>query len=186
MSTITKSRVIRILAAAVVAALCILCMQSLCGCANTSSDEAVVNQAIKYAEARIPLDTPASCVINSTPDAKVEISFSGLKEGRDGAKEITLEPSVVSDTMASWGTDEWAKNRDDLYFVFGAHFTVICKQAHKFGDVPENYAITCPDYMVVYDSQKSKGFIVASTGVYEKTNNPDNPIGEPIVLVSEG
>ncbi|MBQ9003228.1 MAG: hypothetical protein IJ087_15370 [Eggerthellaceae bacterium] len=116
------------------------------------------------------------------PDAKVEISVMNLKDASDGAREIEVEPAVISDTIASWSADEWAVNRDDLYFNFAAHFTVICKQAHELGDLPENYSLTCPDYMVVYDSKRSSGFIVTSTGVYQKTNDPDNPKGDAIVL----
>ena len=49
-------------------------------------------------------------------------------------------------------------------------------------DLPEGYEVTCPDYMVVYNSQKSAGFIVSSTGVYLKTDDPENPIGEAVVV----
>ena len=86
--------------------------------------------------------------------------------------------------MASWTEDEWAKNRDDLFFNLVAHFNVICKQANEYGYIPEGYTVTCPDYAVVYDSRKNTGFIVASTGVYQKTDDPENPIGEAVILAA--
>ena len=161
-----------------------LSLQLLCGCAGKSGDEGVVDQAIKYANSRAVLDMASSSVVLKLPDAKVDVSRLSFEETPSGEKVIKLEPAVISDTMASWGTDEWAANRDDLYFNLGAHFSLICKQAHEFGDIPEGYTVTSPDYMVVYDSQKSKGFIVSSTGVYQKTENPENPLGEPVVRVS--
>ena len=103
------------------------------------------------------------------------------KNAPDGMREIVVEPEVISDEMASWKANDWADNRVDLYFNLAGHFNVICKQAYLYSDVPEDYAITCPDYMVVYDSQRSTGFIVASSGVYRMTDDPENPIGEPIV-----
>lgn len=184
MSTISKSSYIQALAALVSIALCALCLLPLCGCTNKTGDEGVVDHAIKYASNRVELDMSASCVVRSTPDAQVEISLLSFETAPDGTKEIKLEPAVISDTMASWTADEWAQNRDDLFFNLVAHFSVICKQAHEFGDIPEGYEVTCPEYMVVYDSKKSTGYIVASTGVYQKTDDPENPIGEAVVLTS--
>ena len=172
----------RVLLKLMLTALCALCLLPLCSCASKSGDEAVVDQAIKYAKARTLLDMATSSVIANTPDAHVEVTLMSLEESPDGVKVIEVEPSVVSDTMASWNADEWAQNRDDLFFNLSANFNLICKQAHEFGDIPESYSVTCPNYMVVYDSQGTTGFIVSSTGVYQKTDNPDNPIGEPIVL----
>ena len=179
-----RSGSVQILSKAIFIVLCALCLQLLCSCAVKSGDEGAVEQALKYANSRIMLDMAPSSVIRQLPDAKIELSV-GLEEAPDGAKEIRIEPAVISDTMASWGADEWAENRSDLFFNLAAHFNVICKQAHKFGDVPEDYTVTCPDYMVVYDSQKNAGFIVASDGVYEKTGDPENPIGEAIVLTGK-
>ena len=184
MSTITKSSSMRVLAKLSAVALCVLCMQALCGCASKSGDEGVVDHAIKYANSRVMLDMSISCVVRHTPDAQVEISLMSLEDTPDGVKEIKLEPAVVSDTMASWTADEWAQNRDDLFFNLVAYFSVICKQAHEFGDVPQDYEVTCPEYMVVYDSKKGAGYVVTSTGVYHKTDDPANPIGEAVVLTS--
>ena len=164
--------------------LCALCLLPLCSCASKPGDEGAVDHAIKYANARTLLDMATSSVVGTTPDARFESSLMSLEDAPDGTKEIVLEPAVISDRMASWSEDEWAQNRDDLFFNCAAHFRVICKQAHEFGDMPESYTVTCPDYMVVYDSQKKTGFIVASTGVYQKTDDPENPIGEAIVLTS--
>ena len=182
MSTIAKPGITQVICKLIAAALCALCLLSLCSCAGKSGDEGVADQAVKYANSRVVLDLASSSVVSSLPDAKVEVSLVGFEEAPDGTREIKLEPCVVSDTMASWTEGEWAKNRDDLFFNLAAHFNVICKQANEYGDVPENYTVTCPDYMVVYDSQKSTGFIVTSTGVYQKTDDPENPIGEAVVL----
>ena len=114
-----------------------------------------------------------------------DFSVMNFDDTSPGKKEIELECAVVSDTMASWSADEWAENRDDLFFNLAAHFNVVCKQAHEFGDLPEGYVVTCPDYMVVYNSQKSRGFIVSATGVYRKTTDPENPLGEPITQVTQ-
>jgi hypothetical protein len=184
MSNMTKSRFIQAFAKLVLIILCALCLQALCSCASKSGDEGVVEQAIKYANSRVMLDMSASCVIGNTPDAKVEISLLSFEDAPDGTKEIKLEPAVISNTMTSWTEDEWAENRDDLFFNLVAHFNVICKQANALGDIPDGYVVACPDYMVVYDSQKSTGYIVASTGVYQKTEDPENPIGEAVVLTS--
>ena len=182
MTNTAKSGSSRVLSKLALTALCVLCLVALCSCAGKPGEEGVVEHAIRYAQARSLLDMSASCVVGRTPDAEVEISLLGLEEKPDGVKEIKVEPAVVSDTMASWSEDEWAANRDDLFFNLAAHFTVICKQAHTYGDLPEGYEVTCPDYMVVYDSQKSVGFIVSSTGVYLKTDDPENPIGEAVVV----
>lgn len=182
MSTLTRSGVVRALSTLIAVVLCGFCLQAVCGCAGGSGDEWAVNHAIKYVRARTQLDMAGSSVIWKLPDATLEVSLLNFKDSPSGAKEIVLEPSVISDTMASWGADEWAENRDDLFFNFGAHFVVICKQAHDFGDIPEGYEVTCPEYMVVYDSKRSTGFIVDSTGVYLKTEDPENPIGEAVVL----
>ncbi len=182
MSTIAKSNAKQVLAKLAVIALCALCLQTLCSCASKSGDEGVVDHVIKYATARAHFDMPVSCVVGNTPDAKIDISLMSLEETPSGVKEIKIEPAVTSDTMASWTEDEWAENRDDLYFNLAAHFRLICKQANELGDVPQDYNVTCPDYMVVYDSKKSKGFIVSSTGVYQKTNDSENPIGEAVIL----
>ena len=185
MSTVTRFGVTRVLFKLIAIVLCALCLQVFSGCAGGSGDEWAVNQAIKYAHARTQLDMARSSVIWELPDATVEVSLLNFKDTPSGTKEIELEPSVVSDTMASWGADEWAENRDDLFFNLGAHFVVVCKQAHEFGDIPEGYEVTCPEYMVVYDSKRSTGFIVDSTGVYLKTEDPENPIGEAVVLTAK-
>lgn len=183
MSTITRFDSMRILARLIVVVLCVLCLQALCGCASRAGDEGVVDHAIKYASSRVELDMSASCVVRSTPDAQVEVSLLSFETAPDGAKEIKLVPVVFSDTMASWTADEWAQNRDDLFFNLVAHFSVICKQAHEFGDIPEGYEVTSPEYMVVHHSHEGTSYIVTSTGVYQQTNDPDNPIGEAVVLV---
>ena len=185
MSTITRFRSVQVLSKLILVVLCALCLQSLCGCANKSGDEGAANQAIKYATSRTLLDLSPGCVVREVPDAKIEISLVGIEDTPSGVKEIKVEPTVVSDTMASWGPDEWAENRVDLFFNLAAHFNVVCKQANEYGDIPEDYIVTCPDYMVVYDSQKNNGFIVTSNGVYQKTNDPENPLGDPIVLATE-
>ena len=182
MST-TNRHSLRALSAVTLIALCVLCLQFLCGCAGTSGEEGAVEHAVKYANARTMLDMTPSCIVREMPDAKAEVVLVGLGETTGGTREIELESSVTSNTMASWSADEWAANRGDLFFNFAAHFSVICKQAQKYGGIPEDYEVTCPDYMVVYDSQKTKGFIVASTGVYEKTDDPENPVGEAVVIV---
>lgn len=184
MSTMTKSRSMRILATLTAIALCVFCLQALCGCTTKSGDEGVVDHVIKYASSRVGLDMSASCVVRNTPDARVEISLLSFSETPDGTKEIELVPVVFSDTMASWTADEWAANRDDLYFNLVAHFSVICKQAHEFGDIPEGYEVTSPEYMVVRDSHKGASYIVTSDGVYQQTDDPENPIGEAVVLTS--
>lgn len=175
----------RTLSIAIAIALCALCLQALGGCAGKSGDEWVVGQAIKYAGARTELDIADSSVIRELPDATVEVSLLNLEHTPGGTTKIELEPNVVSDTMASWDASEWAANRDDLFFNLSAHFKVVCKQAQYLGDIPEGYEVTCPNYMVVYDSRRSAGFIVTSTGVYLKTEDPKNPIGEPIVLTAQ-
>lgn len=180
------SSYIRVLPQFVLIAICVLCLQLFCGCANKSGDEGAVDQTIKYATSRTLLDVSPACVIRELPDATFEVEFLGIEDTSNGVKEIKVQATVVSDTMASWGPDEWAENRLDLFFNFSAHFNVVCKQANKFGDVPEEYIVTCPDYMVVYNSKKDNGFIVSSTGVYKKTDDPQNPIGEPIVVVDKG
>ena len=185
MSTITTSSSLRVLVKSLLTiALCALCLQALCSCASKAGDDGIVDHAIKYAQSRAMLDMSNSCVARNTPDAQVEISLLSFGDTPDGLKEIKVEPAVISDTMASWTASEWAKNRDDLFFNLAAHFSVICKQAHDFGDMPEGYVVTCPEYMVVYDSKKSTGYIVSSTGVFLKTDNPENPIGEAVVLTS--
>lgn len=184
MPTTAKPSIIQVLSKLTSIVLCALCLQFLCSCASKSGDEGVVEHTLRYANARIMLDMAVSCVVGHTPDAKVDLTVVSFKETPSGEKEIRIEPAVISDTMASWGTDEWAANRDDLFFNIAAHLNVACKQAHEYGDVPENYVVTCPDYMVVYDSQKSTGFVVTSTGVYQKTDDSENPIGEPIVVTS--
>ena len=182
MSTITKSGFVRILGKLSLIVVCAFCLQLLCSCSSKSGEEGLVDHVIKYASARTMLDAAESSVVWTIPDAKVEVSLLSVEESPSGVREIELEPTVVSNTMASWSADEWAANRDDLYFNFAAHFKVICKQAHKYGDIPQEYAVICPDYMVVYDSQRNTGFVVSSTGVYHKTDDPENPIGEAIVL----
>lgn len=184
MSTITKSSPLQVLSKLALIVLCVLCVLPLCSCETKSGDDGVVDHVLKYAKSRVMFDMALSCVVGQTPDANVEIALLGLEETPGGVKQITIEPVVVSDTMASWDADEWAKNRDDLFFNLAAHFSVICKQAHEYGDVPEDYVVTCPDYMVVYDSQRSKGFIVSSTGVYQKTSDFEQPFGEAIALAS--
>lgn len=185
MSTITRSRSMQVLSKSVLIVLCILCLQFLCSCSDKSGDEGASNQAMKYATSRTMLDLSSACVIREVPDAKFEVSLLGIEDTPNGLKEIKLEPTVVSDTMASWGEDEWAENRVDLFFNFAAHFNIVCKQANEYGDVPEGYIVTFPGYMVVYDSKKSAGFIVTSDGVYKKTDDPDNPIGEPVVITAQ-
>lgn len=185
MSTILRSRPIQVLSKLVLIVLCTLCLQFLCGCASKSGDEGAVDQAIKYATSRTLLELSSACVVKEMPDATIEISLLGLEDTASGVKEIKVVPVVISDTMASWGADEWAENRLDLFFNFVAHFKYACKQANEYGDVPADYTVTCPDYMVVYDSQKNTGFIVNSTGVYQKTDDPENPIGEPVVITSQ-
>ncbi|HAM15393.1 MAG TPA: hypothetical protein DCP91_05955 [Eggerthellaceae bacterium] len=184
MSTIARQSSTHVFAKTMLVVLCVLCLQFLCGCAGKSGDEGVIDQAIEYANTRTVLDMAKLSVVNKLPDVQVEVSLLEFKDLPSGEKEIKLEPAVVSDTMASWDAGEWAANRDDLFFNLSAHFNVICKQAHEFGDVPEDYLVTCPDYMVVYDSQRNSGFIVSATGVYRKTDDPENPIGETIVLAS--
>ncbi len=184
MSTITKSNPMLILAKLTAIILCALCLLLLCSCASKTGDEGVVDHAIKYANSRVKLDMSVSCVVRNTPDAQVEISLLSFKETPEGSKEIKLVPVVFSDTMASWTEDEWFENRDDLFFNLVAHFSVICKQAHEFGDIPEGYEVTSPEYMIVRDSHKDTSYIVTSTGVYQQTDDPDNPIGETVVLAS--
>ena len=184
MSTIARPETVRILCRSITAALCALCLVLLCSCEGKSGDEAVIDQAVRYANSRVALDVAGSSVILKLPDAQVEVSLVGFEEAPDGTKEIKIEPCVVSDTMASWTEGEWAENRDDLFFNLVAHFNVICKQANELGDIPEGYTVTCPDYMVVYDSQKNTGFMVSSTGVYQKTGDPENPIGEAVILAA--
>lgn len=184
MSTTAKFSFMQVLSKLIPIVLCALFLQFLCGCASKSGDEGAANQAVKYATSRTQLDLTPACVVKEVPDAKIEISLLGLGDTSSGVKEIKLEPAVISDTMASWGADEWAENRVDLFFNFAAHFNVVCKQAQKFGDIPEEYTVTCPEYMVVYDSKKDTGFIVASDGVYKKTDDPENPIGEAVVITS--
>ena len=185
-SSIARSGPARVLFKLILIALCAFCLQSLCGCTTSKSgDEAATNQAIKYATSRTLLDLTPACVVREVPDAKIEIALLGFETKPDGEKEIKLEAVIVSDTMASWTADDWANNRVDLFFNFAAHFSVICKQAHEFGSIPENYAVTCPDYMVVYDSKKSAGFIVSSSGVYKKGADLEKPIGEPVVLATQ-
>ena len=175
----------RVLARLILIAFCALCLQLLCSCESKSGDEGVIDHAIKYANSRVMLDMSSSCVVRSTPDAQVEFSLLSFEETPDGVKVIEVVPAVVSDTMASWTADEWAQNRDDLFFNLVAHFSVICKQANEFGDISEEYLVTSPEYMVVYDSQKNTGYIVSSTGVYRMTDDPENPIGEAVVLTSK-
>lgn len=181
MSTFARPGSMQVLSKLIMAVLCALCLQPLFGCSDKSGDEGAVEQAVKYAHARAVLDLADSSVARALPDATVEVSLLGFEDAPGGAKVIELEPAVVSDTMASWTKDDWAENRDDLFFNLVAHFTIICKQANEYGDVPEGYTVTCPDYMVVYDSKKETGFIVTSTGVYQKTDDPENPIGEAVV-----
>lgn len=186
MSTIARFGFMQVLPKLILAALCALCLQALCGCAaDMSSEEGVVQHAIKYANSKAALDVASSSVLYELPDAKIEISLLGVEDGPDGVREIELEPGVVSDAMASWGADEWAENRDDLYFNLAARFKTACKQANEIADVPEDYEVTCPDYMVVYDSSKSRGFVVATTGVYQKTDDPENPVGEAVVVTNQ-
>ena len=184
MSNIARFNSKQVLSKLILMALCALCLLPLCSCASKSGDEGATNQAIKYASSRVLLDLSPASVIREVPDAKIEISLLGIEDTSSGLKEIKLEPAVVSDTMASWGTDEWAESRLDLFFNLAAHFNVVCKQANEYGDVPNDYIVTCPDYMVVYDSHKDTGYIVSSTGVYQKTDDPENPIGEAIVLTT--
>lgn len=185
MSTISKSNSMQVLARLFLLISCVLCLQALCSCTSKSGDEGVVDHAIKYANSRVMLDMSTSCVVRNTPDAQVDISLMSFEETPDGVKEIKLEPAVVSDTMASWTADEWAQNRDDLYFNLVAHFNVICMQANTYGGISDEYVVTCPDYMVVYDSQKNSGYIVSSSGVNKKTSDPQNPIGEAVVFVAQ-
>lgn len=185
MPTISKPGSMWSISKLVLIGLCVLCLLPLCSCVSKTGDEGAIEQAIKYASNRLPFDMPASSAIATTPDAKVDITLLSFEDTPNGGKIIELEPAVISDTMASWSADDWAANQDDLFYVLVAHFKVICKQAHEFGGVPEEYTVTNPDYMVVYDSKKSEGFIVAATGVYKKTDDPENPIGETIVLVAE-
>ncbi|MDO4806307.1 MAG: hypothetical protein Q4A07_03575 [Coriobacteriales bacterium] len=180
------TRALSVLAPVVLCVLCVLCLQLLCGCASKPGEEGIIDRTIKYASSRIVLDMAESSVAYTMPDAEVEISLLGVKEKPNGSKVLELEPSVVSDTMASWSADEWAKNRDDLFFNLATHFRLICKQAQKLADLPEEYSATCPDYMVVYDSKKSVGFVVTATGVYHKTEDPESPLGEAIVLTNQG
>ena len=184
MPTIARPHTLRVLFTLSTAALCALCLLLLCSCAGKPGDEGVVDQAVKYANSRVMLDMPESSVISKLPDAKTEVTLVSFEETPDGVKEIEIEPSVVSDTMASWAESKWAENHDDLFFNLVAHFNVICKQANDYGDIPEGYTVTCPDYLVVYDSKKSTGFIVTSTGVYQKTDDPENPIGDAVFLVA--
>lgn len=183
MSENAKFGLVRVLVEFTLIILCAFCMLTLFSCAGRQGEEGAVDLAVKYANARTELDMSTSSVVATTSDAKIVISPLGVVDAADGKREIILEPAVVSDTMASWTADEWAENRGDLYFNLSAHFKVVCQQAHKYSDLSESYAVTCPDYMVVYDSQRSRGFIVASTGVYQKTDDPENPIGEAIVLI---
>ena len=185
MSTITRLKTTQALAKLTLIVISALSLQFFCSCAAPSGDEEVANHAIKYAYSRSMLDMASSSAITKLPDTKIEISLLSFEDTPNGEKAIELEPAVISDTMASWGTNEWAANRDDLYFNLGAHFSLICKQAREMGDIPEGYTVTCPDYMVVYDSQKSKGFIVSPTGVYQKTDDPENPVGNAIVLTAQ-
>ena len=182
MSNFARPGSMQVLSKLVLAVLCVLCLQALSGCSGKSGDEWVVDQAIKYANARAKLDIAGSSVIRELPDATVEVSLLDFEHASDEPAKIKLEPAVVSDTMASWEADEWAENRDDLFFNLSAHFSVICKQANELGDIPEEYEVTCPDYMVVYDSQGNAGFVVTSSGVFLKTGDPENPIGEAVAL----
>lgn len=182
MSTIIRPRFLQIVSALTMIALCAFLPQLLCSCTSNTGADGVVEHIVKYANARTMLDLTPSCVIRDVPDAKVEVVLRDSGQTASGKTEIELESTVASDTMASWSEDEWAANRGDLFFNFVAHFSVICKQAQKYGGVPEDYEVTCPDYMIVYDSQKGKGFIVSSTGVYQKTDNPEDPVGEAVVL----
>ena len=185
MSSNAEPGSVQALAKFILAALCASCVLASCGCAGKQGEEGAVDLAVKYASVRTELDTSESSVALTTPDARIDITPIAVEDAPDGKREIVLDPAIISDTMASWTASEWAENRVDLYFHLSAHFDVVCKQAHEYSDLPEGYIVTCPDYMVVYDSQKSKGFIVDSTGVYEKTDDPDDPIGEPIVLAAE-
>ena len=185
MSIMNTSRSAQALATLALIAVCVLCLQALCSCASKSGDEGAIDQAIKYASSRNMLDMSVSCVVRKTPDARVDISLLSLENTPDSVREIELEPAVISDTMASWTADEWAENRYDLFFNFVAHFNVICKQANDLGDIPEAYVVTCPEYMVVYDSRKDAGYVVTSTGVYQKTDDPENPIGEAVILAGQ-
>ena len=183
MRTATKPSCMQTVSKLMLIALCVLCMQALGGCAGKSGEEGIVDQAVRYAKARTLLDLSTASVASTTPGVEVEISFMGVEDAPDGTRAIELEPAVVSDTMASWSADEWAQNRDDLFFHFAAHFKVVCNQAHDYSDLPQNYTLTCPDYMVVYDSAHKDGFIVSSTGVYYKTDDPEHPRGEAIIQV---
>lgn len=185
MSTAAKPGTMQLLSKLTLIVLCAFGVLSLCSCAAKSGDEGVVEHAVKYANVRTVLDLAKSSAVLKLPDAEVVVSVMNFDDTSPGEKEIELECAVVSDTMASWSADEWAENRDDLFFNLAAHFNVVCKQAHEFGDLPEGYVVTCPDYMVVYNSQKSRGFIVSATGVYRKTTDPENPLGEPITQVTQ-
>ncbi len=158
---------------------CALCLL-LCACSDLTSDQQVVDYARKYATVRTELDMSDACVVHSVPDAVVSVSSLGVTES-EGVKTIRLEPSVVSDTMASWSQEEWSKNWDDLYFNLSAHFQVVCKQAHEYSDLPAHYTLSSPDYMVVYDESHGRGFVVSSDGVYRKTDDPEEPMGEALV-----
>ena len=184
MPAIARSGVTRILSKLILIAICALCLQALCSCAVKPGDEGAIEQVIKYANSRVMLDLTSSSVIMQTPDAQIEFSVVGLEDTPEG-REIKIDPAVVSDTMASWGADEWAENRSDLFFNLASHFSVVCRQAHELSNVPEDYVVTCPDYMVVYDSQRNTGFIVSSTGVYQKTDDPKNPVGDAIVVTAQ-
>jgi hypothetical protein len=175
----------RVLSKLAVLALCALCLQPLCGCADVSTEEGIVNHAIKYATTRALLDMSKGSVVRELPDAQVEVALLEVKDAPDGTKEIVVEPEVISDEMAAWKANDWADHRVDLFFNLAGHFNVICKQAHNYCDVPENYTLTCPDYVVVYNSQKDKGFIVTSNGVYQKTDDPDNPIGKAVLTLDQ-
>ena len=183
MSTIARSGFMRVLSKLILAALCALCLQAFCGCApDLSSEEAVVEHAMKYAASKAVLDVPTSSVMYEVPGTSVDVSLLGVEDGADGMREIELAPTVVSDAMAAWEADDWAANRDDLYLNLAARFKVTCKQANMVGDIPDSYVVTCPDYVVVYDSGKNAGFVVTSTGVYEKTDDPENPLGEAVAV----
>ena len=185
MSIQTRPRFMQVLSKLILVVLCVLCLLPLCSCAGESSDEEIVDHATRYAYARVFFDMAISSAVYTLPDAALEIEVLSFKDTPSGVKEIELVPVVTSDTMASWGADEWAANQDDLFFNLPVHFDLICKQAHELGDLPEDYELTCPDYGVVYDSQKSVGFIIAEDGIYQKTDDPENPIGEAIVLCNQ-
>lgn len=185
MSSITRSGSARLLSKLIAIVLCALCVQPLYGCATKTGDEAVVDAICKYAYSRTKLDVAATSVYRDTPDATTEIEYMGLEKTPDGLKEVKIVPTIVSDTMASWSADEWATHRDDLFFNFSVGFVVSCKQANEYGGIPEDYVVTCPEYLVVYNAQKTKGFIVNSTGVYHKTDDPENPIGQAVALAKD-